>query len=134
MNTIDVKQIIETRGLDKKEIASQLFPTNKHPALALNRVIAGDSFLDSMQISKLSLLSGLTIPEIFGVKWDTKAEENVLIFTYGDYRAELNRDTWVTKVFHYDSMFHESIIHSGTIALSKYLYELNLIINQYKNQ
>ena len=134
MNAIDVKQIIETRGLDKKEIASQLFPGNKYPALALNRVIAGDSFLDSMQISKLSLLSGLTIPEIFGVKWDTKAEENVLLFTYGDYRAELNRDTWVTKIFHYDSMFHESIIHSGTIALSKYLYELNLIINQYKNQ
>ena len=134
MNTINIKQIIETRGLDKKEIASQLFPGNKYPSLALNRVIAGDSFLDSMQISKLSLLSGLTIPEVYGVKWETRTESNIVVFTYGNYRAELNREKWITKVFHYDSIFHESVIHSATIALSVYFDELNSIINQYKKK
>jgi len=54
MKKIDLKKIIENAGLDIKETAQHLFPNNKYAKLALDRVIKGDAFLDTNQISKLS--------------------------------------------------------------------------------
>ena len=55
MKTIDLKEIIEKRKLDAKDVAQQLFPGIKYPKLALNRIIAGEAVLDANQISKLAL-------------------------------------------------------------------------------
>lgn len=135
MRTIKVKEIIETRGLDIKEVARQLFPRNKYPVLALNRVIKGESVLDADQISKLALMSGLKISELFsGENWKATARKGVHVFTNGEFRAELDSETWITKVFHKDSMFHESIINSGSTPVSEYLSQLDLIINNFKSQ
>ena len=135
MRTINVKEIIETRGLDTKEVARQLFPKNKYPDLALNRVIKGKNVLDADQISKLALLSGLQLSELFsGENWKATAHKGVHVFTNGEFRAELDSETWITKVFHKDSMFHESIIHSGSTPVSEYLSQLDLIINNFKSQ
>lgn len=133
MRTIKVKEIIETRGLDIKEVARQLFPKNKYPDLALNRVIKGKNVLDADQISKLALMAGIQLSELFsGEAWKGSSRKGVHIFTNGDFRAELDSESWVTKVFHKDSMFHESIIHSGATPLSEYLNQLDLIINNFK--
>ena len=135
MRTIKVKEIIETRGLDIKEVARQLFPKNKYPDLALNRVIKGKNVLDADQISKLALMAGLPISELFsGGNWKAVARKGVHVFTNGEFRAELDSETWITKIFHKDSMFHESIIHSGSTPVSEYLSQLDLIINNFKSQ
>ena len=135
MRTIKVKEIIETRGLDIKEVARQLFPKNKYPDLALNRVIKGKNVLDADQISKLALMAGLQLSELFlGENWKATARKGVHVFTNGEFRAELDSETWITKVFHKDSMFHESIIHSGSTPVSEYLSQLDLIINNFKSQ
>ena len=135
MRTIKVKEIIETRGLDIKEVARQLFPKNKYPDLALKRVIEGKSVLNADQISKLALMAGLQLSELFsGENWRVFSRKGVHVFTNGEFRAELDTETWVTKVFHKDSLFHESIIHSGSISVSKYLHQLDLIINNFKSQ
>ena len=57
-----------------------------------------------------------------------------MIFSSENFRAELNTQTWVTKIFDNDSMFHESIIHSGSTPLSDYLSELNAIIIKYQKK
>jgi len=135
MRTINVKEIIETRGLDTKEVARQLFPKNKYPDLALNRVMKGKNVLDADQISKLALMAGLQISELFsGENWKASSRKGVHVFTNGEFRAELDSETWITKVFHKDSMFHESIIHSGSTPVSEYLSQLDLIINNFKSQ
>lgn len=135
MRTINVKEIIETRGLDTKEVARQLFPKNKYPDLALNRVIKGKNVLDADQISKLALMAGLQLSELFsGENWKSVARKDVHVFTNGEFRAELDSETWITKIFHKDSMFHESIIHSGSTPVSEYLSQLDLIISNFKNQ
>lgn len=135
MRTIKVKEIIETRGLDIKEVARQLFPKNKYPDLALNRVIKGKSVLDADQISKLALMAGLQLSELFsGGNWKATARKGVHVFTNDEFRAELDSETWITKVFHKDSMFHESIIHSGSTPVSEYLSQLDIIINNFKSQ
>lgn len=135
MRKIKVKEIIEARGLDIKEVARQLFPKNKYPDLALNRVIKGKSVLDADQISKLALMAGLQLSELFsGENWKATAHKGVHVFTNGEFRAELDSETWITKVFHKDSMFHESIIHSGSTPVDEYLSQLDIIINNFKSQ
>ena len=131
MKTINVKDIIETANLNKVEVAIQLFPENKFPALALNRVMNQELPLDANQISKLSLLAGIPIASMFsGENWRAELKGNVHTFTNGEYKAELDTDTWVTKVFHNNSRIHEELIHSKAIPLSEYLNKLDLIINK----
>lgn len=136
MRTIDVKEIIESRGLDTKEVARQLFPKNKYPDLALNRVIKGKNVLDADQISKLSLMSGLTISELFsGDAWKSGPnKEDCLTFVNSEYYAELDTAKWVTKVFHNETMFHEEVITPGSLPVSEYLNQLDIIINNFKSK
>ena len=135
MRTINVKEIIKTRGLDIKEVARQLFPQNKYPNLALGRVIKGKNVLNADQISKLALMAGLQLSELFsGENWKATASKGVHVFTNGEFRAELDSETWITRIFCKDSMFHESIIHSGSTPVSEYLSQLDIIINNFKSK
>ncbi len=134
MQKIDIKKIIKNNNLDTLEVAKHLFPENKYPSLALKRVIKGDAFLDSDQISKLSLLANIQIGELFGATWKSKKIGDIMTLTTGNYKAELDTMTWVTKIFDKGSLFHESIIHSGSIPLSRYLNTLNTIIVQHKTK
>jgi hypothetical protein len=134
MNKIKLKELIDKQGLDTKELAEQLFPQNKYPRLALNRVLAGGAVLDANQISKLSLLTGIPINELYsGENWKAQSTKGIHVFTNEAFRAELNTETWVTKIFHKESLFHESIIHTGTMKLSEYFEQLNKIITNFKN-
>lgn len=129
MNTIDVKGIIEAKGLDTQTVAQQLFPTNQYARLALNRVIQGKALLDSTQISKFALLAGMTISELYNNGgWEAKSDAGIHTFTNGEFIAELNTNTWITKIFHNKSMIHESIIHAKDTPLSQYLEALNNVI------
>ena len=131
MRKIKLKEIIAERGLDFQEVAEHLFPGNKYPRLALIRVASGKAVLDADQISKLALLAGLPIEELYsGGQWKVKSSKGVHVFTNGDYRAELNTCTLVTKIFHKDSLFHESVLFSDAIPLSKYINHLNRLIDE----
>jgi len=134
MKTINLKQILETKGLSVNEVSKQLFPGNKHPRLALNRVMAGDAVLDADQISKLSALAGMTIDELYGTKWVSSSNEGIVTFTTDTYSAVLDPDTWITKIFDNDTLFHESVIHSSGTPLKTYLTLLNDLIENHKNK
>jgi hypothetical protein len=133
MKKIDLKQIIKSAGLDSKEVAKQLFPGNKYPVLAFNRVMSGSAELDASQISKLALLAGTTISGLYGVEWKSVSKKDSIEFTTESYKAELDTKTWITKIFDNETLFHESIIHSGSISISEYLRELNLLISKHRN-
>lgn len=134
MNTIDLKKIISENDLDFKSVANELFPDNKYPALALNRVVKGEAFLDSNQIIKLSELSGVPIETLFyGGKWKTTSKDKEITFTNGDYVAKLNTHSNMTRIFHKKNMIHEAIIHKSTIPLSEYLNQIEKLINNHKS-
>ena len=139
MNKFNLDSIIEQHSLDAKKVAAELFPENKYPMIALSRVINGEALLDTEQISKLSFLTGIPINQLFEQgDWKnlpTKASDNLMMFENGDYRATLDRDTWITKLYHKNSIFHESVIVDGnSVPLSTYLTELDkLILNHIEN-
>lgn len=135
MRTIDIKKVIDSAGLDFKEVATQLFPKNKYPDLALNRVIKGVNVLDADQISKLALMANVPISDLFsGGEWKADIKGKTHVFSNGDYKVELDTETWISRIFHKGSLFHESVIHSGSIPLSEYLENIDILINQFQNK
>jgi hypothetical protein len=133
MKTINLKEIIEKGNLDTNEVASHLFPGNSYPRLALNRILTGKAVLDADQISKLSMFASIPIDQLYD-KW--KASYNntgVHTFTYQDFIAYLDTNTWITQIFHGESMFHESVIHSGSIKLSEFLNNINIQIQNFND-
>lgn len=138
MNKFNLNAIIEQQGLDAKKIAAELFPENKYQMIALSRVINGEALLNTEQISKLSFLTGIPINQLFEQgDWKnlpTKSTDNLMMFENGDYRATLDRESWVTKLYHKNSIFHESVIVDGnTVPLSTYLAELDKLILNLNN-
>ena len=131
MKTINLKKIIEVKNLDKKEVAAELFPTNKFATLALDRVLDGKSVLDANQISRFSLYSGIPIAELYsGADWSSTIKGGTHVLLKGAYRAELDSKTWTTKLFHKDSLFHEFILHKPSISLAEYIETLNSVISK----
>jgi hypothetical protein len=131
MKKIDLESFLAFHSLDHNDVSHQLFPNNKHPRLALNRVMSGEALLDSEQISKLALLAGVDISQVYtGKKWKMTNRDGAFEFVNGNYKAilYLEKDKGLTQLFHNDSLFHESVLHSGSIALSDYLKELESII------
>jgi len=132
MHKIDIDSIIKEAGFDKLDVAKQLFPDNKLPVPALQRIRDGVSFLDSNQLQKLADMVGCTVSDLYTVEgWRAKSEKERNIFLKGDYVAELCTRSNITTVYHKGSMFHESIIHEGTVLLSEYINVLNNLISKH---
>jgi len=122
MKEVNVKQIIADNGLNPNEIAKQLFPGNKFPRLALNRVMSGDTYLDSMQLRKFAHIIGVSIDSLYNRgSWKPSHKNRQVIFTNGRYKAILDVDTSITRVFDNDSLVHESVIHTGATPLNRSL-------------
>lgn len=134
MDRINLSEIIASKGLKTKEVARELFPDNSYPSLALNRILSGEAVLNADQISRLSLYADIPIGELFsGGKWTAKAKKDLLIFTSGEYRAELDVKAWTSKLYHKDSIYHEFFILSKTIGLNDYINQLEEIIKNGKS-
>jgi hypothetical protein len=134
MKTINLSKIIKDNNLKVKEVAQELFPNIKYPKLALDRILRGESRLDSDQLSRLSMYTGMSIEQIYtGENWQKpEARGNLLTLHSGEYRAEINTDSWTTKLFHKQTIMHDLVIHQKAITLDNYINDLNTRINNYK--
>lgn len=133
MREINLGKIIKSKNLDFDEIASQLFPNNKYPKQALKRVVCGDGVLDANQISKFSLYSGIPIAELYsGAEWKSTIDKTTHVLSSGEYTAKLDTNTWTTKLFHRDSLFHTFVIHNSSITLDEYIRKLKSEISKNK--
>jgi len=122
MKTIDLKAIIEASGLDLDFAASQLFPTNQYATLALNRVMNGKALLKSDQVAILSKMVNIPIGDLYsGKSWTPNSRDGMHEFTNGDYKATLDTNTWITKVFHKEAKIYNAL------PFQYQLYECRLI-------
>jgi hypothetical protein len=133
MALFNISKFIKEKNLDLKVVAFHLFPTNKHPQAAFKRILDGDALLDSDQMSKLASMAGVSVGDMFSDKWQARSTDGFITFTKGTFTAELNTGTWITKLFDNASLFHDSVIHSGSTPLSQYLSALERIIEEHKN-
>ena len=133
MSTINLEEIIKNSQVDEKFLSEQLFPGNAYPMLALKRVKKGEANLDSSQIVKLSELTGISIENLFEKEgWKSSSNPSgLLIFENGDFRAELNRTDWTTKIYHKGSLFEDMLIHDKNTLLSTFLEKIEEIISKH---
>jgi len=132
MQRLDIKTIATAHGLSLKQIAAELFPNNRHPKLALNRVISGDGALDENQIGKLAAMAGLSISDLYKEgSWTMESKEGEVSLTFGEFRAVLDTQNWVSRIYHSKSLFNEQIIHDRKIPLSAYIEMLNSEISKF---
>ena len=132
MLKIDLYGVLKKADLGKKEIAEHLFPKNKFPVLALNRVVNGEAQLDSEQISKLAMLLGVEIQDLYVANWVPSHKKNKLVFNSDDFRAELDTKTWTTNIFHKDTLLHGVVLSKESVSLKEYINKLNSEINKIK--
>jgi transcriptional regulator with XRE-family HTH domain len=130
--TINLRELIEQRGLRLQEVAEILFPDNRFPRAALNRVLNGKTLLNSEQVSRLAAWLGVSVDNLYRGAWNSEFRGETCILTNGNYRAELSVKTGETKVFHLGSLFHETVLHDPAIPLSKYIELLNTIIKNHQ--
>lgn len=134
MNEFNLKAIMDLYGLTAKDLAAALFPGNKYPSIALTRVINGEAQLSADQVAKLSAMTGVPIENLYsGEKWTgSRSKEGILTFENEDYKAELDQQSWITKIYHKDSLFFDEVIHNGSIPLSEFLNQLEILILNHK--
>lgn len=133
MRTIDLRRIIEQNHLDWGEISTELFPKNKQPRRALDRVAKGEALLDSEQISRLATLLGVEIQDLYaGYEWKATSKPGLMTLTTDKFRAEIDTKNWILKVYANDKLFHDEVLMSPTIQLSELLKNLNQIIEKYE--
>lgn len=116
MYTIDVAKVIETRGLNSSQVASLLFPSNKHPQKALDRVIEGKSKLDSEQVALLAHLAQLPIATLYTEEgWSCRSRGHVHTMTNGDYTAVLDMSVGMLIVFQGAAEKPHMYMNEGTL-------------------
>lgn len=130
--TINLRELIEQRGLKTREVAEFLYPDNKFPRVALQRVLDGKALLNSEQVSRLAAWLGISTDSLYKGGWSSEFEGETCILTNGNYRAELSIRTGETKVFHLGALFHEIILHDPAIPLGQYVELLNDIIKNHQ--
>lgn len=127
MKGFNLKRLIRDRNLNVDELAKLLYPTVGHPAMSLDRVISGTSELKTSQMQALSKYTGMGLDELFGYdKWNALVNgPNIHKFHNGQYRAELNTETWTAKFWHLETLVHEEVLTSGAVTLSEFFEYLN---------
>lgn len=126
MQNIKIDVLIKRYGWDRDEIAGVLFPLNKFPVLALRRISKGDAVLDSAQLLDLSKFTGVPISDLFSAsEWVSEVVEGQLIFKCGDYRAILNRQTWVTRLIEGADKLVDEFLLSPALTVPEYIANLD---------
>lgn len=130
MSTFNLKYLIDKKGLNQEALAKELFPNNKFPVVALNRILDGIAYLDTAQLAVLAKICNVQIQELFtSESWSTKMEGNKIVFIKNNFSAVLDLDTLVTEIYNRDRIVaDEVVIVEKSIKLSDYLKIIDGVI------
>lgn len=131
---LNLKKILDAKGVNKSEIDVLLFPNVKYPDRALARILEGEAELSASQISILSDFLGMSIDEMF--EPDRFRWENTLdgkhIFIYGDtFRVEVSLDTWQTIIYFRDEIIKRDNTFTGDTTLSAFFEKVREEIHNW---
>lgn len=127
---INLRKLMQDRNLDRNHLALVLFPENKHPAMALTRLLANRNSMNEEQIFRLSMYTGLTVDALYteSQHWKTEHTGGLVRFTRDKYTAIYSPATGITKVYHLESLLATHVLSKPTQPLQEYLQEINTVI------
>lgn len=128
---INIKKILEDRGVSKAQIAALVFPTVKFPQRAFSRVLTGKTELTASQAATIAEFLGVRIEDLYEPDrwlWNN-SKDSEIIFLYGNnFRAEVNTQTWNTRLYYKDELIREEVVCDGQIPVGEYLDKLKKIV------
>lgn len=129
----DLTKVIEHFNLDADDVANALFPHQKHKKLALNRVLKGEAYLDTVQLQSLSNLIGISMCDLFTVdNWKGISENGNLVFKKGEYKALLNYKGVALHIYKKEELIYEKLLLSD-MTIQEFINYINTIINNKEN-
>lgn len=135
MDIIFLKQLIKKKGASQKELAKSLFPGNKFPENALRRVFRGKTALTADQAKTIADALGVPVDDLYACNgWKGKSSGKCHTFTKGDYVAELDLSSGMTRIIYKGTELCETLFHCPTITLSDFIDTVDNIIANYKDE
>jgi hypothetical protein len=130
MSTFNLQNIISKYDLNEEILAKQLFPKNKFSKLALSRIIAGLSHLDTNQLCILSEMLGVKVSDLFiEDDWSKSLENNVFVFSKNNYKVIFSPETYLSEIYISGKLVSvETLITDKNIKLSEYLKLVESVI------
>lgn len=129
MDKFNINKIIEYYGPNVDELGCVLFPRIKYPKQAFDRVLKGETNLDSAQIELLAKYLGVFVADLFSVddwhgKWDN--EHKCLSVVRGPYKINLNYGGAFITVYKNNKMIHQEIkCDVDSMSLSDFIKYIN---------
>lgn len=93
MEQLDINRIMEAYKPDRKKLAPVLFPNNRYPDEAFDRIIRGIAKLDSEQIARLADYLGVMVHTLYTVEgsgWHGSLNSDCMVLTKGEYAAHIS--------------------------------------------
>lgn len=120
---LNVKKILEDRGIKKSEVAQLLFPDVKFPLRAFARILTGEAELSASQVHILAERLGCDIVDLYEPNrwvWDD-TRSGKCVFIYGsNFRAEVNLETWETILYYKDNIIDHGIFCNGNTPINEF--------------
>lgn len=113
---MNLSKIIEDSGLRIDYVAGKLFPNNRHPYNALNRVLSRGGELSAEQLKILATLTGRTADNLLGLSWTGRIEASSLLLTKGNYQVTYTPGAGVFSIWRIKDFGSESV---GTFAINE---------------
>ena len=128
---INIKKILEDKGVSKTEVATLVFPDVKFPQRAFSRVLTGKTELTVSQAATIAEFLGVRIEDLYEPDrwiWDN-SKDGKHIFLYGNnFRAEVDTQTWNTRLYHKDELITEEVICDGQTPIGEYFAKLKRLV------
>lgn len=135
MEAFDINKVIEYYNLDEKEVAEALFPHVRYKDLALKRVLKGEAFLSSEQLSALAKLAGVLVYDLFYLNnsgWKGQREDGCIVLIKDDWKVKLNYNGIFLTVYKGQKVVKQEITNNANYSLDAFIKYIDNIISNLK--
>lgn len=133
--TFDLASVMERFHLDTTSVENALFPNVLYKNRSLNRVLKGESFLDTNQIIALAELAGVLVHELFevGCGWKGSVENDTIVLTKGKYSARLNYNGAALTIYKNNACIETILTLQNDMQITGLINLVNSKIKSFEN-
>lgn len=133
METFDIKKVIKKYSLKEEDVADVLFPNVRYKKMALDRVLKGETCLDTKQLQALANLAGVFIFDLFQYNdWTGQSEDGHLVFKNGEYIVKLQYKGVKLSVYKGTKLVYDEL-NLSNMNVEDFFQYLNKLIENGSN-
>ena len=133
MEKFDIHRIIERYKPDIDKLAKIMFPDVKYPKQAFDRVLKGETQLNTQQLENLANYLGILIVDLFvATSWKSYNENGCMCFERGEYKAKLNYKGVYLTLYRNEEVIDQKIANVPEMKVQEFLNFLDSMIENYE--